>query len=213
VGGIVVVAAAIVFIPELLSGPKRVAPTEASTNSSEGATRSYTIDLEHKPATPAVTAPAAAEVTTSAPPPEEPVDSHTEQIPAGSNSPMPEKSVAAKESQVSPPPSAAPAEAPRATNSAVSEPEKPKPQPPARSARANSGWAVQVGSFGTSSSAEHLAQQFVQQGYRAYTQPVQVGGKTLYRVRLGPAPDRGEAEALLKKIKPDQPHATLVSEP
>lgn len=203
------VAAAIVFIPELLSGPKQTAITpEAAHSSTESATRTYTIDLEHQPAASPLAPSASGEVTANAPPPEIPpeqAEPTAQSPPVGS-------------STVSEPPAVAATESPRPaaiTPSTARDPEKArsKPEPVKQAARVGSGWAVQVGSFGTSSSAQHIAQQFVQKGYNAYTQPVQVGAKTLYRVRLGPTAERSEAETLLKKIKADQPNATLVSEP
>jgi DedD protein len=215
VGGIVVVAAAIVFIPELLSGPKRASsPPEAASTSAaaEGTTRTYTIDLERESAASPLAPPTTGDVTTKAPPPEMPAESS----PAPTPDPTPagasaiEKN-AAVELPASPPTRTA-VESPRAATDA-GESERSKPEPTKKAVRVSSGWAVQIGSFGTASSAEHVAQQFTQKGYNAYTQPVQVGAKTLYRVRLGPTPERSEAENLLKKIKLDQPNATLVSEP
>jgi cell division protein FtsN len=43
--------------------------------------------------------------------------------------------------------------------------------------------------------------------------PVTTGGKTLYRVRIGPSKDRAGAEAALKTMKASFPGATVVAHP
>ena len=203
------VAAAIIFIPELLSGPKHTdAPREVATANSEGATRTYTIDLEHRsPTTDSATTPAN---ETSAPPPEVAPESHVESSPE----PIPAAPSIPEKPELAAPPNSVPVkrtEEPPRVITPSSERDTPKPQP--KKATRTSGWAVQVGSFGTAATAERIAQQFEQKGFNAYTRSVQVDGKTWYRVRLGPAAERSDAEAFLKKVKGDQPNATLVSEP
>ena len=65
VGAAVLMAAAIILIPEMLSGPDRES-TQKSADADEGAIKTYTIDLNHPPGTPA-----ASNVTEEAAPPPE----------------------------------------------------------------------------------------------------------------------------------------------
>lgn len=65
VGAVVLVAAAVILIPELLSGPKGPPAAPAPARAGEAPMKTYTIDLNHSP-----DAPAAAAVEDQAPPQE-----------------------------------------------------------------------------------------------------------------------------------------------
>ena len=56
VGAAVLMAAAIILIPEMLSGPDREAAEPAATPSGETPIKTYTIDLNQAPGTPPVAA-------------------------------------------------------------------------------------------------------------------------------------------------------------
>lgn len=103
------------------------------------------------------------------------------------------------------------------TKSAVEKPTEKIPAanspPPAK--KASSGresWIVQVGSFSAQAKAESLAHELGKQGFKASVTPATVGGKTLYRVRVGSGAERSAAEAMLAKLKATQPGASVVRE-
>ncbi len=63
-----------------------------------------------------------------------------------------------------------------------------------------SGWVVQVGSFSNSENAEKLVKELQTNKYAAFTDQVDVQGKILYRVLVGPEADKKRAEQLLEKL-------------
>ncbi len=64
---------------------------------------------------------------------------------------------------------------------------------------AGRGYFVQAGSFANPGNAEHLRQQLQSVG-KSEIDTVQLNGKTLYRVRLGPLPDVSQANAVADKL-------------
>jgi DedD protein len=190
IGAAVLVAIAVLLIPELLSGRKTAEPVaeEAGPRGS----RTFTIELgggagqsvrtpttvttapAPLPSAPTPTATAAAPVTEPATP--------TETTP-----PPAEVAAAPVEREPAPPPATAPAVA--------------KPTPPPASAPSGGGWAVQVGAFGSAATAAKLVRDLSGAGYRAFVSPVARGGKTLHRVRVGPEADKVAAEQLAGRLK------------
>jgi DedD protein len=87
-----------------------------------------------------------------------------------------------------------------------------------RSAAANtasnsepSGWGVQLGVFASRENAERLALEVRVKGFKASVSPVSSGGRKLYRVRVGPAPDRSGAQELQGRLKAaGRPGGTIV---
>ena len=72
---------------------------------------------------------------------------------------------------------------------------------------------MQVGSFSKEATADRLVKQLRDQGHSAFVMPVKSGGATLYRVRIGPWPDRANAEAVLRNVKTLAPGAAIVAQP
>lgn len=250
VGAAVLMAAAIILIPEMLSGPERESPaTAVRSGEGEGAIKTYTIDLSKSPGA----SPPAATVDggdNRVPPPEEtapPPASQPEQIPQrqaqGSPEPAaPTPAVAPEEKpptpeprqKTSPPPvetpqrqiAAQPARAeappepmrqaggetppPRAVASAPAAPTSPVRTAPVSAAK---GWVVQLGSYSSETTAGRLRDEWRAKGQDAFVMPVQSGGKTLYRVRIGPTQDRAGSEAALKAVKAAIPGAAIVAHP
>lgn len=204
VGAAVLMAAAVILIPEMLSGPDRESRAEpaAAQSRSDSPIKTYTIDLSHSPSE----QPPQAVVENRAPPPEEP--------PAA-------EPVAA---QPAPSDQAKP-EVPQQSGAAVPQPvvEQPTATVPARAAQrplASGGeaptsgrWAVQVGTFSKEANAQRLVKQLRDQGESAFVMPVKSGAATLYRVRIGPMKDRASAEAALRDVKASAPGAAVVSHP
>lgn len=224
VGAAVLMAAAIILIPEMLSGPDReshVEPVAAQTRS-DSPIKTYTIDLSQSRSaqpTPAV-------VESRAPPPEEPAAAPPDAAqPAPGDQAKPEvvQQSAAATPQPQPQPQSQPSSQPPA-QSVVPQPivEAPTATPPrvpqrplaSGAAAPTSGrWAVQVGSFSKEATAERLAKQLRDQGRSVFVMPVKSGGATLYRVRIGPMQDRASAEATLRDVKSAAPGAAIVPHP
>ena len=71
----------------------------------------------------------------------------------------------------------------------------------AAGAASETGWAVQLGVFASKDNAERLALEVRVKGFKASVSPVRSGGRTLYRVRVGPAADRSAAQELQSRLK------------
>ena len=218
IGAVVLVALAVLLIPELLSGRKAAEPA-AEEGAGPRGTRTFTIELgqaagqaTRSPTTTSAPLPSPAAANPlptppvtdpgSEPPAGEPAVTvaETAQSPEPEPTPTPAAATAAKPVQSTPPSvETAPDAAPRS---------EPKP-PPALSAPGG-GWAVQVGAFGSADTARKLVQDLSGAGYRAFVSPVNRGGKTLYRVRVGPAGDRAGAEQLVPRLKARGLPATVV---
>lgn len=229
-------AAAIILIPEMLSGPSRDSEQQQARSAvrgegaGEGSIKTYTIDLSQSPGAQPPTATMSEPTDNRAPPPEEmpPADNPAPQAfpesqptaapPVVAETPKPEPR-AETPRQVSAPPSRA--EAPRPAPP-KSEPEPRKPEPravastpaaPTSSVPTGKGWAVQLGSYSSQATAQRLTSEWRAKGQNAFVMPVTTGGKTLYRVRIGPSKDRPDAEAALKVVKASVPNAAVVAHP
>ncbi|CRI67743.1 Sporulation domain protein [Thiocapsa sp. KS1] len=62
-------------------------------------------------------------------------------------------------------------------------------------------YVTQVASLGTSAGAQDLADKLRGEGYSAFVESAVVGGKTYYRVRVGPEVDRSRAEKTAAKLR------------
>lgn len=209
-------AAAIILIPEMLSGPERRTPD--SQAKADTPLKTYTIDLQQQ------TKPATTVIEERAPPPEHtaPADEATESEGAASAQVIPDSAPApaaetaassATSSRPEPQSSIPPAPAPTQATSppAVSIP--PTPAPTSASAAKTGRWAVQLGSFSREETARRLADDLRKDGREAFVMPVRTGAATLYRVRVGPMNDRASAEAMLSELKAKAPGAAVVSHP
>jgi DedD protein len=195
VGAAVLMAAAIILIPEMLSGPDRTSRAEpaAAQTRSDAPIKTYTIDLSqstvHQP-TPAV-------VDNRVPPPEEPAaESPAEAQPAPAAQAKPEEPQQSAAGTAQP--------QPVVEQPTVDAPPAREPQRPLASggdAPTSARWAVQVGTFKSEANAQRLVKQLRDQGQSAFLMPVKSGGGTMYRVRIGPMADRASAEAVLRAVK------------
>jgi DedD protein len=214
IGAAVLVALAVLLIPELLSGRKAGDAGDAVTAASPG-TRTFTIELagSGQPApgksgsgTSPGTAPTQAAAPASGPAiatqdaarDSEP-DARAGDEPAKE---PPARDVGAAAPAPAPPPPAPEAKAIPPTIAASSD---------AAASAARGGWAVQVGAFSTAAKADKMAEELRSAGYRAYVSPVSKSGKTLQRVRVGPEADRARAEGLAAKLKARGLPATVVA--
>lgn len=84
---------------------------------------------------------------------------------------------------------------------------KPVPQQPAESIPAGSGYVAQVGAYANADTAQEEFRKLKQWGFKAYTEKV---GANI-RVRVGPYPDRDQAEKVAKLLEKHGLHPVVVS--
>lgn len=94
---------------------------------------------------------------------------------------------------------AAARETPPAPEPAAPQPSEPS-EPAAESARGE-GSVIQVFSSRDREQAERLVERLVDGGQDAFLSPVDVDGQTMYRVRIGPFPNRERAEAVADRVR------------
>lgn len=196
IGAVVLVLLAVLLIPELLSGRK---PVEAPVEEGSGprGTRTFTIELgggsppggapESSPAIAMPTPRPATDAGSTAAAAEEPA---APSAPTADPSPPAVEPAAAREA----------GETPAVAGSAkepAAPPQAVEPAPPAGAGK----WFVQVGAFGTAEAANRLVRDLRGDDYPALVVPVTRGGRTLHRVRVGPAPDKPGAEQLALRLK------------
>jgi DedD protein len=195
IGAVVLVLLAVLLIPELLSGRKAVEAPVGDATGPRG-TRTFTIelgsgrrpaDVREAPAPAVIPAPAAAVETAPREPAREEADAASSPAPAAQSSASAPAPV--REDTTPPAP-------------AAKSVEPPRPEATARPAvAAASAWFVQVGAFGTAEAASRLVRDLKGDGYPALVVPVTRGGRTLHRVRVGPAPDKAGADQLALRLK------------
>lgn len=199
-GGLIFVAALIIIVPEMFSGPDREPAPDAAPAADASAgpqMRTYDMMLDRpagqEPAqeslTPRPVPPAAAgQVSLAA----EPVADGAPEAPADNLPAEPEPGVVARqttpEPQREPPP-------------AVVAPKPPAASTPSPAAAAPSGrWWVQLGRFSERENAERLALELRRAGYNISLSQIRADGKELTLVRAGPVADRTAASALQKRL-------------
>ncbi len=106
-----------------------------------------------------------------------------------------------------PAPAMAPTTAPAPAAPSPAPQAKTEPQPPAAVATPSAeelthAWAVQVGSFSQSEKATALRDRLRKQHFKAFVEEFKSAkGQSLYRVRVGPVPERPEAEKLQQTLE------------
>ena len=90
----------------------------------------------------------------------------------------------------------------------------PKPAAPAAAepARRAGQVVIQVFSSPEKDQAERIRSQLVRGGQRAYLSPVEVSGRTMYRVRIGPFDSRGDAQKVAEQVRKGYKLDTWVTE-
>ncbi len=194
IGATVLVALAVLLIPELLSGRKTVEPV-ADEGATDRGTRSFTIELGgpggRAAALPSPSPAPIAPAKRAAAPPHTNLAS-TEATASGAAQADPSVATARTMPRVAPPPVAD--DAPAAAT--------PRPPPPSTTEAISAGdWVVQVGAFGSAEAARRLVEDLKASGYAAQVAPVTRSGRTLHRVRVGPASERPAADQLAARLK------------
>jgi DedD protein len=206
IGATVLVALAVLLIPELLSGRRNVEPAVDDRAADRG-TRTFTIELGGPdgqgavlPSASSPSAPAKRDVASP--------DARPATSPAAASAAVAEAipPLDAERRQSS---DAAPAVAAVAPPPAT--PPQPAPQPPPQAVGSSGEWVVQVGAFGSAEAARRLVDELSAAGYAAQLAPVTRAGRTLHRVRVGPASGRPAAEQLAERLKARRLPAAVVA--
>lgn len=191
IGAVVLVIAAVVFLPMLLTGQDETTRVE--------------VDVPEPPALDD------REITLAAPvelPEPEPVAEIPPSLPEPAAPPA--EPVAPAPAPAAPPMVTAPSAPPSAPPAAA--PPAPAPAAPSTppAAPASGNWVIQLGSFSSAENAEALRQTLRTQGYNAYTVAARVGGNAITRVFVGPVVERDEANRLRDELARRQGNKGLV---
>jgi DedD protein len=217
IGATVLVTLAVLLIPELLSGRKAVSPSAEETAGNDR--RTFTIDIGKQGGTmsaPAATRPRPAPVPVEAPVPAlrapERGTSDSDAGHADTPAPGTGAGVVQRRDASDPPRQSAPAVAQGSTSGTAATAVQPEatPAPPTAGPAASGAFFVQVGAFSSADSARKLVAQLEADGFQAQVAPVSRGGKTLHRVRVGPAASRAAAQQLGERLKARGLPASLV---
>jgi len=180
VGAIVLVALGVIFIPMLLEGPNRTLVPEMDEMPTPEA---LAPELPLKPFPPAA----------------EPVEAQRAVVTDATGEKAPEKPAPSTPS--SQPPAAKPAPPPAAASPKPARaPETPVLGESPATTRPKDSWVVQVVSLSNKANALALRDRLRKGGFATQVERVTVGGKTRYRVRVGPFLQRTEAERVRKQI-------------
>lgn len=214
IGATVLVAIAVIMVPEMFSGPRsHTEPATASASLSSGQIKTYHIELQSAHSSqPQISSPvdepaAYAREQASA---DDSENAAAESSSASSSSSATVSSVARATPASSSSSSASSAQSTRSASKPKSESVVESSSKPAASNPPDGQWVVQVGSFGTEDKARQIVGKLKSQGQAAYVGKVTVSGKTLYRVRVGSMPSRAAADAALRKIAATYPGASVV---
>ncbi|MBM4234097.1 MAG: hypothetical protein FJ160_07945 [Gammaproteobacteria bacterium] len=176
-GAVILVLSAVLLLPELLTGSGQAsranaAADTANASAANGEERSIRIDLTEAAATPAAAA---------APEANEPA-------PVALPVPAPQGPTESAALVAVPPAAPAPAPVAAAASSSVAV-------VPAET------YYVQIGVFENKASARNLERKLRDKQFKPVVDEIQRSGKTLYRVRVGPEPDRAVANALRARLE------------
>jgi DedD protein len=210
VGAALLMVLAVLIVPELLSGPKRV-PQEATSAPATLAEpiRNVTVDLATNKEAPAEDLPAssadavASGVAAQEPPPS--LATLQAQQPQASSPSSP--SVPQAPSPVENPPSA-PTLNPATPRGAA--PRAPASHDLGQADGTHRHWAAQIGTFASRANAEKLEHQLKAQNFPAYIVSGGDSRSPLYRVRVGPMADRATAEHVIAKLHKEGHTASVV---
>jgi len=189
VGAAVLVAIAVWLIPWVLDGPE--APVETTGGSLQLPTAEEPMPMR----TQTLRLGDAAEPSSESPPPAVDVPQPAEPLEAANPPPV------QTASEVEAPAVAAVRPEPERAPVVATSPPPPAATPPKPAAAANGDWTVQLGSFSDEANARRLAERSSTFGYKAEVSSYRSGSRTLYRVRVGPAKTRAEADAAAAALK------------
>jgi DedD protein len=192
VGAAVLIAIAVWLIPWVLDGPE--APLEETGGSLQLPAAEEPMPMRTQTLRLGDAAEPAAELL----PPSASALHDQHEPPLAVESPAPEPAPAVEDAPLV---AAAPTEAERPPTAAAPAPVKTPPKPAPAAAAPSGDWIVQLGSFSDEANARRLAQRSSTFGYKADVSSYRSGNRTLYRVRVGPAKTRAEADATASALK------------
>jgi DedD protein len=200
VGAVVLMAAAVVVIPMILSGPPEPAPAPAPPRQAAAPARTPA-DFSSRivPLTaPETQSPRAAEAPSPAAEPAR--DPAARPAPTPEPAPPAQAAVPSQAPEPTPPPQA---DAPSPTP-APAAPPPPRPTvsatPAAASREVRAGWVVQLGSFSNARNAYALRDRLKDNGFAAFAESAGAGADAVTRVYVGPEPDRERAEKHVARL-------------
>jgi DedD protein len=173
VGAVVLVALGVIFIPMLLEGPDQTLVPEMEALP-EPIDRQLSQPLDDFPAPDAIPLEPQESVVLGDPEPE----------PTEENTPE----------EAAPPPAA--------KTDRQEEPLSPLPAPEEKTSQPGplGSWVVQAGSFSSEQNALRLRDKLREAGFVTQVEKARVGGKSHYRVRVGPFLERADAEKSQKRL-------------
>ena len=209
-GAAVIVALAVIIIPFLLDGSGTEPVSEIPLPPEPQSEQRSPLIVDDTVPTPD-RAPQSQVIDQYSPPPSPPQAPSTEPAlpaeptPADPEAGMPQPAPqAAVEPEAKPEAAPAPEPTPAPAQTATPEPEPSDSAGPAAQSTpaATAGWVVQVGSFSEQDKATALQDRLRKQQFKAFVERYQAGnGQSMYRVRVGPVPERPEAESLQQKLE------------
>ena len=180
IGAVVLVVAAVIFLPMLLSGQDETERVE--------------VDV---PETPVMDDRDIA----VAPPPTLPEPTPVPEIPVPAETPATEPEPVQELAVIEPPPA-------QSATEPAAEPVAPGGEAAAQTAAptqpaptAEGGWVVQQASFSSQTNADNFRQTLAGQGYNAYVRSAEVDGKTIVRVYVGPLTSREAATRVRDELE------------
>lgn len=177
IGALVLIVAAVVFLPMLLSGQDET----------------VTVEVDAPPAPQMDQREIDVAAPVELPQPEQVPDLPPTPLPDPAPIPLPEPS----EPPTPPEPAVAVVTEPEPV---VQEEPASTPSAPAPAAAPAGDWVVQLGSFSSDANAQGLRETLLTQGYNAYTRSSSVDGKSVTRVYVGPVIDREGANRLRDEL-------------
>ena len=193
VGASILVVLIVLIVPELLSGPATAPVGTKLPVSAPEPVRNVTVDLAT--AKPPVPEPA----MTPAPAPGPQAQGTPSAAAASAEAGAGETAGARATAGAGAVPGGAASSA--ALESAVPAPTTPLDAAISKTAAAEHGWAVQLGSFASRSNADKLARQVKGQGFSVFVLSSGSGAAARYRVRVGPLADHGAATQAAARLK------------
>jgi cell division septation protein DedD len=97
-------------------------------------------------------------------------------------------------------------------SAAAQRPAAPQPRSVPAAGAPVEGPVVQVFSSADREQAQKVRDRLVDGGQPAYLSPVEVEGRTMYRVRIGPFRDRGEAEKVADAVRHQYKYDTWITQ-
>jgi DedD protein len=224
-GALILVAALVILVPEMLSGPDGDQPATVAATQDPAAgppLRTYDMLLEPsagaKPAPQETLTPASPAAVDAVPPPVTqvaPPAAPEVVAPAPATATAPTLAEITESARAEVPTPAKPPE--RDSAPVVQAPvkealpaEKEKPTAAAKPAAAGKWW-VQVGVFASRDNAQRLTTELKAAGFPAEVAQIRSQGKELHRVRAGPVADRAAAAALQARLAAKGHKSSLVA--